>query len=187
MADPTAGRRSYDAVNGGAGHHRAQRKRNTHAAYSDDAHNSAKFPDADPPAGTVFAKLACMPLLDVYIGQIEWPEQEPDSGHRGPTASPRRLSSSFPPPSGTRENPYFLVLRKIENGVFSGKQLAWGAWIARVRKGQIDELIDEIYAGDRIVRDPDYKPHLSAQLTQLHSCIESLEQDTEYALVANKL
>jgi hypothetical protein len=129
-----------------------------------------------------------MSVLDVYIGQLEWPELDPDTDARRVTnTAPRRLSLSFPPPSGTRENPYFLVLRKIENGAFPGKQTAWGAWIAKVRKGQIDQLIDEIYAGDRISRDPDYKPHLSAQLTQLHSCIESLEQDTDYALVANKL
>ncbi|MDH3715582.1 MAG: hypothetical protein OET44_17235 [Gammaproteobacteria bacterium] len=128
-----------------------------------------------------------MPLLDVYIGQLEWPELDTGSDTPVDNTAPRRLSSSFPPPSGTRENPYSLVLRKIENGIFPGKQTAWGAWIAKVRKGQIDQLIDEIYAGDRISRDPDYKPHLSAQLTKLHSCIESLEQDTDYVLVANKL
>ena len=130
-----------------------------------------------------------MPLLDVYIGQLDWPELEPESDTDTPVcrAAPRRLSSSFPPPSGTRESPYHLVLRKIENGVLTGRQMPWGAWIARVRKGELGELIDEIYAGDRIMRDPDYKPHLSAQLTQLHSCIESLEQDTDYALVANQL
>lgn len=128
-----------------------------------------------------------MPLLDVYIGQLDWPALEPDADTPVGNTAPRRLSSSFPPPSGTRENPYHLVLRKIESGQFAGRQMTWGAWIARVRKGEIDEFIDEIYAGDRIVRDPDYKPHLSAQLSRLHSCIESLEHDTEYALVANQL
>jgi len=127
-----------------------------------------------------------MPLLDVYIGQLESPPPDPETD-AGANASPRRLSSSFPPPSGTRENPYFLILRKIENGVFPGKRTTWGAWIAQVHKEQIGQLIDEIYSGDRIARDPDYKPHLSAELTKLHSCIDSLEQDTNYALVANKL
>lgn len=128
-----------------------------------------------------------MPLLDVYIGHIDSPGLDAAADSKNPNAAPRRLSSSFPPPSGTREDPYYLVLRKIENGVFPGRQMAWGAWIAKVRKGEIGRLVDEIYAGDRIVRDPDYKPHLSAQLTELTSFIESLEQDMDYALVANKL
>ena len=128
-----------------------------------------------------------MSLLDVYIGKLEWPVPERASEAPIPNAAPRRLSSSFPPPSGTRENPYFLILRKIEKGDYAGRQMRWGAWVAKVRKGQIHELIDEVYAGDRIVRDPAYKPHLSAQLSELHSCLESLDQDVEYALVANEL
>ncbi len=128
-----------------------------------------------------------MQLLDVYIAKLDDTELEAVGESRSVNTAPKRLSSSFPPPSGTRENPFFVVLRKIEDGVFNGRQTPWGAWVARVRKGQIDKFVDEIYAGDRIVRDPDYKPHLSAQLTRLHSFIQSLEQDTDYALVANKL
>ncbi len=128
-----------------------------------------------------------MSLLDVYIGALDGAELESVAEPRGRNAAPKRLSSSFPPPSGTREDPYYVVLRKIEHGEFAGKQTPWGAWVAKVRKGQIDQFIDEIYSGDRIVRDPDYMPHLYRQLTHLHTFVESLEQDIDYALVANKL
>jgi len=83
--------------------------------------------------------------------------------------------------------PYRRLIDKIKRGEYSGKQVDWGAWAARVSKQQILDFIEETYRGNDWYTDPMIMPHLYAQMQKLLSSIEVLPDDRDFALVASEL
>jgi hypothetical protein len=115
-----------------------------------------------------------MPLVDVYVGTLDDPDDRWDR-------LPRGLGPAFPPCSG---KPFYLVVRRIRDGVYQGQQVDWGGWVAVVSKRQILELARECYEGDRTYLDPAYMPHLYPMMKPFSEFLDSLDEDTSYALTA---
>lgn len=127
-----------------------------------------------------------MPYCDVYIGDLSDPKFEWDcsSDKKWNTGNtPHGISPLFPP--GNR--PFSLLIDKIENKVFEGKQVDWGADVAKVNKEQILDFINECYKDDRTYLDPQYMPHLYPRLGELIGLVNALDPKKQYALVASEL
>jgi hypothetical protein len=99
------------------------------------------------------------------------------SGNTAPMISPY-----FPP--GDAHNRLF---QKIQRGEYSGKQVDWGAWAARVSKQQILDFIEETYRDHNLYTDATLMPHLYAQMKESMGLVNLLPEDGYFALVATKL
>ena len=117
-----------------------------------------------------------MPLTDVYVASTDDPVLV-----EGREGLPAGLGPGFPPCGG---QPFLLVLRRIKEGTYRGRQVDWGAWCAEVSKGQILDLVRECYEGDRTYLDPEYLPHLYPLMAPFLEFIRGLDDQATYALIA---
>ena len=82
-----------------------------------------------------------MPYCDVFIANVNdgscvWDEETMVKKWRGNL--PRRVS-----PLAGPHSVFFSLLHKIQNKVYYGKQLDWGAYAAIVTKKEIEDFIEE--------------------------------------------
>jgi hypothetical protein len=129
-----------------------------------------------------------MTYLDVYVGSLSDGNDPLDWGgdpQYGNTAL--RISPFFPPHGNVLDTPHNRLIDQIKQGTYSGKQVDWGAWAARVSKQQILDFIEETYLGDDRYIDSTRMPHLYAWMQELMDCIKSLPNDGYFALVATEL
>lgn len=82
------------------------------------------------------------------------------------------------------EFPFRCLIKKISDGDFPGKQVDWGAWVAKVSKRDILDFIDEVYLDDQWYSDPKLMPHLYENMKSLLAYVRSLPDDLFFALVA---
>lgn len=121
--------------------------------------------------------------LDVYIGDLDDPSFSWDGGNWEGNA-PHRESPFFP--SGREA--FWRLMRKIDSGELPGKQVDWGAWVARVTRREIEAFIKECYGAARLYQERgEVLGHLYDQLQELRRYVASLEDGKEYALVASEL
>jgi hypothetical protein len=107
----------------------------------------------------------------VYVGNLDDPDFHWEGGDYNGNI-PKALTPGFP-------NPWkdlYEVVRRIEAGVFIGKQVDFAAWVAKVDKQQILAFLDE-----RCAAEP---PWDLEKLQQLRAAIDALEPNKLYALVA---
>jgi hypothetical protein len=125
-----------------------------------------------------------MTQTDVYIGRLsDGPDPLDWGGDYRIGNVPHRLGPFFPP---SRGGTFHVLIGKIREKQYVGKQVDWGAWAATVTKDQILEFIEEVYQGDRTYLDPSYMPHLHPHLEELKVFVRSLP-DRTFALVASEL
>jgi type I restriction enzyme M protein len=98
---------------------------------------------------------------------------------------PELLSPYFP--AEVRGLPFFRLIEKISSGAFSGKQVDWGGWAAKVSKQDILDFIAEVYCGQEWYADPKVMPHLFESMQTLMAYVRSLPEDGTFALVATEL
>ena len=123
-----------------------------------------------------------MTYRDVYVGDLDDPDFHWDGGNWSGN-EPKALSPFFPPTYGHGEDPFFAVIHRIADGRYEGKQVDWGAWVAKMKKQQIKDFLREFYMRD----SDDSLPHLRAQLQEVLRCVESLDQERIYGLTASEL
>jgi hypothetical protein len=115
-----------------------------------------------------------MSFYDVFVGSLEDPDFRWEGGNWDGNI-PHALTPDFP--CGRRG--FDEVLHRIEAGIYVGKQVDWGAWVAKVDKQQVKALLDDLY-----VTSPPPVPHLVDHLAKVREAVERLESDRKYALVA---
>lgn len=126
--------------------------------------------------------------LNVYVGELAEGDDPLDWGGTWNGNTPKKRGPSFPPAHVPYlREPFLQLKQRIADGVFSGKQVDWGAWAAKVSKAQILAFIAEIYGGDPTYEDPNNTPHLYEQMQKLQDYLASLAEDRLYALVGAEL
>ena len=114
--------------------------------------------------------------LDVYVGFFDGSFDENDYSNIG--NSPKRQSPFFPDGSFA-----FRELKKrISDGAYVGKQVDWGAWVAKVSKQQIKDFMSDMYSGSN-----DFEPHIKKDYLELIAFVDELDDEGEYALTASEL
>ena len=117
--------------------------------------------------------------LDVYVGYFDdtfdW------DGYSTVGNAPKRRSPFFP--SGREA--FRELKRRIKEGVYEGRQVDWGAWVAKVNKQQIFDFVADMYAVDMTVSRARLTP-LKGTLTELLVFVENLDPTIDYALVASE-
>lgn len=126
-----------------------------------------------------------MTYRDVYIGELSSTADPLDWGGDWNGNVPKLLSPYFPPHGGGV--PFFRLIEKISNGEFTGKQVDWGGWAAKVSKKDILDFITEVYRDNKWYSDPKLMPHLYAEMQTLIAYVHSLPEDGFFALVAEEL
>ena len=111
---------------------------------------------------------------DVYIGTLDDPDFRWEGGNWNGNC-PRRISPVFPV---VNYKLFFELIKRIEDGVYIGKQTDWAAWVARVSKAQIRDFIKEMSAS--------LAPETSSTMAELNAFVESLNSGEEFALVARE-
>src|ERR1700688_389658 len=114
-----------------------------------------------------------MSFYEVFIGSLEDPSFHWEGGNWNGNI-PHALTPDFP--YGRRD--FAEVLRRIEVGIYVGKQVDWGAWVAKVDKQQIERLLGDLY-----VTTPPAAPQVE-NLVKLRQAVGQLDADRQYALVA---
>lgn len=71
--------------------------------------------------------------------------------------------------------------------MYEGKQVDWGAFVAKMSKEQITSFINDFYCTDPTYLPGSVFPHLIRQLEELRTFVDGLESDTVYAVVASEL
>ena len=122
---------------------------------------------------------------DVYIGSLDDPHFSWEGSDRASNC-PRRLSPFFPP-VGPGYGAFSVVISRIQKGVYDGKKVDWGGFVARATRFEIEKLINELYANQ-----PDYGPDSKfpqrrKQLEELKEYVRGLSTTEKYALVASEL
>lgn len=119
--------------------------------------------------------------LDVYIGFVEckqdfdWECSDPEKCSIGNV--PKRQGPFFPDGSMA----FWFLIDKIKQGALEGKKTDWAGWVARVRKSQILELIDEMY------NDEWLKSNYRRGPQQVNQFVAKLDTAKDYYLVASEL
>lgn len=114
-------------------------------------------------------------FLDVYIGDIADPRFSWDDGNWEGNV-PRRISPFFP--DGHRA--YSVLVRRIGQGMYVGKQTDWGGWVAKVSKGEIQQFLLSCLNID-VAAQP------RSEHAALVEFVRSLDEDRIYALVGAEL
>ena len=112
-----------------------------------------------------------MSYRDVYVGDAADPgfTWEPDD-NQWQGNSPQRISEFFPESSS---RPYYELKKRIASGEMDGKQVDWGAWAAKVTKGQIQDFLKDCYPTE--------------QHQEVLKLVEKMDVDKLYLLVASEL
>ena len=126
-----------------------------------------------------------MSYCDVYIGSLEDPGFSWEGGNWEGNC-PHRLSPFFPP-VGPAYGAFSVVIERIRQGVYDGKQVDWGGFVARVTRFEIEKLIEELYTNQQIYGPDSTLPHLKKQLEELKAYVRRLSTTAKYALVASEL
>jgi len=117
-----------------------------------------------------------MTYYDVYVGlnddSFKW------EGGNWSGNFPRNGSPRLPVPAPFRE-----LMEKIVDGTYEGKQLDWGAFGAKVTKGQIVDFIQEFY-DDKWLRFNADTPHRIEELEKVYNYVLELDNAGIYVLVA---
>ena len=126
-----------------------------------------------------------MPYCDVYIGSLEDPHFSWEGGDWNGNC-PRRLSPFFPP-VGPAYHAFYIVVNRINEGIYDGKQVDWGGFVARATRFEIEKLINELYTDVPLYGPDSSSPHLIKQLEELKAYVRGLSTTQKYALVASEL
>ena len=126
-----------------------------------------------------------MSYCDVYIGLLDDPNFSWDGGNWEGNC-PRCLSPFFPP-VGPAYGAWSVVIQRIEQGIYDGKQVDWGGFVARVTRFEIEKLIIELYENQSDYGPDSQLPHLKKQLEELKEYVRALSTTEKYALVASEL
>ena len=127
-----------------------------------------------------------MSYCDAYIGYLDDPYFRWGEGE-GTGRPPKRVSPFFPPAYTRAYGIFSVIIERINDKTFEGKQVDWGAFVAKVSKKQIVELIDEFYPDSWIERNKEYSNHLNIQLVDLKKFVSQLSDEKAYALMACEL
>lgn len=115
-----------------------------------------------------------MTFYDAYIGSLEDPKFSWSGGDwQGDIPEP--IGPLFPPTQRSRgysSNAFGEILARINEGAFEGKQVDWGAWVAKADKEQLRSFVDDLYP--------------ARQTKALRRFIDGLDDD-KYAFVASEL
>ncbi|MDP3901742.1 MAG: hypothetical protein Q8Q37_02075 [bacterium] len=122
-----------------------------------------------------------MSYLDVYIGNLSSPNFSWENGNYNNNI-PQMISPYFPLPA-----PFCELIQKIEKGELNGARTDWGSYTAKVTKKQIKAFVEEFYSGYVERQDQKYFQRQINQYNDLIKCIETLDPDKEYGLVACEL
>jgi hypothetical protein len=118
--------------------------------------------------------------LDVYVGFFDGSFDE--NGYSNIGNSPKRQSPFFPDGSFA-----FRELKKrISDGAYVGKQVDWGAWVAKVSKQQIKDFMSDMYT-DGSCFEQEHNAHIKKDYLELIAFVADLDDEGEYALVASEL
>src|ERR1700674_2731718 len=101
--------------------------------------------------------LSLVTYRDVYIGKLSEGPDPLDWGGDWNGNLPASESPLFPPHGA---DPFSQLITRIKDGRFSGKQVDWGGWVAKVSKAEILRYIAEIYCDDDWYADRKHMPHL---------------------------
>lgn len=119
-------------------------------------------------------------FMDVYIGYFDdffnW-DGWSDVGN-----APRRQSPFFP--AGRKAN--WELQDRIKAGVYEGRQVDWGAWVAKVNKQQILDFIADTHTEADKASWENWSPHLKRDYDELIAFVEALDPETYYALTASE-
>lgn len=116
-------------------------------------------------------------MTSVYIGDLNDPKFSWDNGNWNGNV-PRRQGPELPDDCVGKV--WKSVFDKIDSGEFQGKQVDWGAVVAKVTKKQIIKFISEMY-------EMPYDELMKDQLIEIINYVSNLEDDKLYALVACEL
>ena len=117
---------------------------------------------------------------DVYIGDLADCSWNPTPEEWNIGNAPTRQSPFFPAGGFAL---FREVWRRVESGEWDGKQVDWGAWVARLYPREIMAFIEEQYASKHWTG----LPHLEQWLDDLRRYVQQLDSDQVYALVASEL
>lgn len=117
---------------------------------------------------------------DVYIGRLDDPRFSWDQGDWNHNV-PSRMSPWFP--SGA----FYPLISRILDHKLVGKQTDWAGWVAKATKSQILDFLEELYGRDPCYSPGSPLPHDHAALVKLRAYIDTLDDRTEYALVASAI
>ena len=123
---------------------------------------------------------------DVYVGELSASPDPLDWGGDWNGNTPRDRGPWFPAVARS-DDPFDLLIRKIETGELPGKKVDWGAWAACVTKAQILAFIAEAYTHDHELANGTAMPHLAQQMRSLLTYVQALCDEKTYALVAEEL
>ena len=129
-----------------------------------------------------------MSVFKTYVGDLDDPAfswNPDDSAYNGGNA-PRAVSPQFPALNGMESVGFHLVC-KIASGEFSGKQVDWGCWVARVTKAQIVDFINRYYLWAECSRRyAQLDSTFEMEYNELLSYVNLLESGKQYGLVARE-
>lgn len=118
-------------------------------------------------------------LCVVYLGRLDDPSFHWDGGDVNGNV-PRRLSPFFP----GGYYPFSQVIRRIEAGIYDGKQTDFGGWVARVNVAQVRAFVDEVYSYAPTSDAGSLRSQPSDDLSKLRQYLDTLEPASLVALVA---
>ena len=120
-------------------------------------------------------------FLDVYVGFFD--ETFDWDGWSSVGNAPKRRSPFFP--GGNEINRELRA--RIKAGAYEGRQVDWGAWVAKANRQQILDFINSVYSEAQIDDWAKSLPHLKEQYDELVAFVEALDPDANYALTASEL
>jgi len=120
-------------------------------------------------------------FMDVYVGffddTFDW------GGWSSVGNAPTRRSPFFP--DGRKANDE--LQDRIKAGVYEGRQVDWGAWVAKVNRQQILDFIKSVYSEAEVAGWAKSSPHWKVRHDELVAFVETLDPNANYALTASEL
>ncbi len=127
--------------------------------------------------------------LDVYVG--EYTDSVWD-GWSDINNQPIGVSPLFPDPIAPQDrpgtqHPFFDVQQRIEDGIYEGRKVDWGCWVAKVRKKDLLLLVDEYYPEDWLNSERCEFFNTRKFVAELKEAIADLDENKTYLLSAVEL
>jgi hypothetical protein len=120
--------------------------------------------------------------LDIYVGNLDCEGFKWEGGNWNGNV-PRRESDFFP----FGHSSFYKLLKKIDDGIFDGKQVDWGGWVARLTPKEIELFLDECHADVKLSLDNEETLSLlDDKINLIRDFLYRLDQTKKYALVGTE-
>lgn len=126
-------------------------------------------------------------FMDVYVGYLDTTDTFNYDGGDWNGNTPKRITSIFP----FSHDVWRLIMSKMKNQEFEGKQTDWGAYVVKVNKEQIIDIFEEVVSKNKSIiefvgRQKTYKDKDVYNIQNIRNELNQLDSNTLYALTCRE-